>query len=227
VRVHADAASGPIHPGDPLGPGPDPGIAIRVRDGGPSIGTALEPLVSGRGEVLAFVHRSVVAPVASTGGEPAPAITRIPVNEPEAATDGAVPAPVFAADPPTTAVPPSQFAAAFPAAGPIESGEIVVLDPQESGAVRAATTALDPRVVGIAVAGPAPAGQVLVALGGIALCRVDAADGPIVPGDLLATSIVPGHATRAVVPLAGTIVAKALEPLATGRGVIRVLVVVR
>ena len=226
VRVKVDAGSGPIRPGDPLGPGPDPGIAIRVRDGGPTIGTALEPLAAGRGELLAFVHRSSVASPVSSPGDAVTAPTRLPVTE--------------TADAARTATPPFVATRCGGRSGAdadarrrvssgrsVEPGDVVTLDPQGAGAVCAATTALDPRVVGIAVAGPAPAGQVLVALGGIVTCRVDAADGPIVPGDLLTTSIVPGHASRAVAPLAGTTVAKALQPIAEGRGVIRVLVLAR
>ena len=236
VRVRVDAGSGSIHAGDPLGPGPNPGIAIRVRDGGPAIGIALEPLAVGRGEILAFVHRSVVAPTGPMAERPASAATGatvgrltggVPGSESAMAAEGVAIASIVSPDSAAAAAPPPLLAAAFPSAGPIEPGDVVALDPEGSGAVRAAHSALDPRVVGVAVAGSAPPGQVLVALGGVATCRVDATDGPIVPGDLLATSIAPGHASRAVVALPGTIVAKALEPLAAGRGVIRVLVVAR
>jgi type VI secretion system VgrG family protein len=66
-----------------------------------------------------------------------------------------------------------------------------------------------------------------VALSGTVLCKVDAAYGSIVPGDLLTTSPTPGHAMRADDPAPGTIVGKALEPLGDGTGRIKVLVMMR
>jgi hypothetical protein len=59
------------------------------------------------------------------------------------------------------------------------------------------------------------------------LCKVDASYGSIRPGDLLTTSATPGHAMLAYEPQPGTIVGKALEPLDTGTGVIKVLVTLR
>ena len=46
-------------------------------------------------------------------------------------------------------------------------------------------------------------------------------------GDLLTTSPTPGHAMRADDPRPGTIVGKALEPLESGTGMVRVLVMLR
>jgi type VI secretion system secreted protein VgrG len=66
-----------------------------------------------------------------------------------------------------------------------------------------------------------------VALSGTVLCKVDAGYGAIVPGDLLTTSATTGHAMRADDPVPGTIVGKALEPLADGTGTIKVLVMLR
>jgi hypothetical protein len=76
------------------------------------------------------------------------------------------------------------------------------------------------------VAVPEPI-QVPVALSGVALCKVDAGYGSILPGDLLTTSPSPGHAMRTDEPLPGTILGKALEPLDTGTGLIKVLVMLR
>ena len=51
--------------------------------------------------------------------------------------------------------------------------------------------------------------------------------GSIQAGDLLTTSATFGHAMRALDPLPGTIVGKALEPLDSGTGRIKVLVMLR
>jgi hypothetical protein len=59
---------------------------------------------------------------------------------------------------------------------------------------------------------------------GIVPCRVSAENGAIQTGDLLVSSATPGHAMRDDTPRAGTIVGKALAPLAKGTGVIKVLV---
>lgn len=89
----------------------------------------------------------------------------------------------------------------------------------------------DTRAVGIVSHAPGmilgEQGDVIVALRGTVPCRVEADSGPIAVGDLLTTSSVPGHArvvtdrSRAL----GCVVGKALEPLASGTGVILVLVV--
>ena len=74
--------------------------------------------------------------------------------------------------------------------------------------------------------------RVPVALTGVVPCKASAENGPIQPGDLLATSDTPGHAMRAD-PLEvngvefyppGAILGKAMEPLESGTGVILVLV---
>jgi hypothetical protein len=69
--------------------------------------------------------------------------------------------------------------------------------------------------------------QAPVAVSGVVLCKADAGYGSIRPGDLLTTAPTPGHAMRADDPLLGTILGKALEPLDTGTGRIRVLVMLR
>lgn len=74
--------------------------------------------------------------------------------------------------------------------------------------------------------------KVPLALVGIVPVKVSTENGAIQPGDLLTTSALPGHAMKAT-PIdlggillyrPGTIIGKALEPLGTGTGVIRVLV---
>lgn len=71
------------------------------------------------------------------------------------------------------------------------------------------------------------AGHAAIALSGTVPCKVDAAYGPIEVGDLLVASPTPGHAMRADDPRPGTVVAKALEPLNAGTGLIKVLVMLR
>jgi len=72
-----------------------------------------------------------------------------------------------------------------------------------------------------------PSNRAAVALAGVVRCKVDATFGAIWPGDLLVTSPTPGHAMRADVPLPGTMLGKALEPLEDGTGTINVLVMLR
>jgi hypothetical protein len=64
----------------------------------------------------------------------------------------------------------------------------------------------------------------VVILGAYAHCKVDATETPIEVGDLLTSSNNPGHAKKATDPKLGSIIGKALEPLATGTGYIAVFV---
>lgn len=66
--------------------------------------------------------------------------------------------------------------------------------------------------------------EVPLAVVGIVPCKVSAENGAINAGDLLVTSSTPGHAMRDQDPKAGTIVAKAMQSLSSGTGVIKVLV---
>ena len=126
----------------------------------------------------------------------------------------------------------------------IEAGDLLVADDLLPGQVRLASVPSDPRVLGVATGEPgvclsgrvtaesgrtepAAVSRVPVALSGIVLCKVDASAEPIAVGDLLTTSATPGHAMRAANPAHGTVVGKALEPLASGTGLIRVLVMLR
>ena len=65
-----------------------------------------------------------------------------------------------------------------------------------------------------------------IALMGRVNCRVDADYGPIEVGDLLTTSLTPGHAMKASDPTRafGAIIGKAMRPLNNGRGLIPILV---
>lgn len=119
----------------------------------------------------------------------------------------------------------------------LSAGTVVALDASKSNQVVASTQAYDSRVAGVISARPGlelgeqGAGRVLVATTGRVKVKVDATNGPIKIGDLLVTSDKEGVAMRSV-PLEiggvrihrpGTLIGKALEPLARGTGEILVL----
>ena len=89
----------------------------------------------------------------------------------------------------------------------------------------------DPRVIGVVtdtpgvlLGGPKRSGAVAVAIQGVVQCRVEVGSQPIVAGDLLIASRTVGYACRADAGVApGTLLGKALGPLAKGQGVIPVL----
>src|SRR5262249_34035072 len=105
------------------------------------------------------------------------------------------------------------------------------------GSVTRSAGATDSLVIGCAQAGaessaaalagggssPAPA-QVAVATSHMALCRVDASYGAISVGDRLSPSPAPAVAMRAAPGISGaTILGRAIDPLPSGVGLIRVL----
>jgi hypothetical protein len=65
---------------------------------------------------------------------------------------------------------------------------------------------------------------IVLVMAGIAMCKVSDENGIIIPGDLLVTSSVSGHAMKGIDPQPGTIIGKALDSLTTSTGIIRVLV---
>ena len=71
-----------------------------------------------------------------------------------------------------------------------------------------------------------PKTEVPLAVVGIVPCKVTTENGPIAAGDLLVTSSTPGHAMKGTDRnrMLGAVVGKALEPMASGKGVIQVLV---
>jgi hypothetical protein len=110
----------------------------------------------------------------------------------------------------------------------VESGDVLTVGPE--GALARGRLASDPAAVGIVAGEPGAVygdGEAPVAVMGTVLCKADASYGAIAPGDLLAVSPTAGHAMRASSAAAGTILGKALEPLAAGTGHIRVLVLPR
>jgi len=114
---------------------------------------------------------------------------------------------------------------------------VVIVDPTEPNRVLAAAKAYDTRVAGVIseqpgiALGERGANKVLVATTGRVRVKVDANRGPIQLGDLLVTSDVPGMAMKSEpvniggiqLHRPGTLIGKALEPLAKGQGTILVL----
>jgi hypothetical protein len=115
----------------------------------------------------------------------------------------------------------------------IEAGNVVVIG--ADGNIRLCDRDYDSSVAGIVsgAGGVRPAivldrheGSADVALIGKVWCRADADAAPIQPGDLLTTSSTPGHCRRVTEPerAFGAIIGKALTPLLSGKGLVRVLV---
>jgi hypothetical protein len=118
-----------------------------------------------------------------------------------------------------------------------EAGTVVALDPERSNQVLTSSEAYDTKVAGVVSAQPGISlgergeGKVLVATTGRVKVKVDASRTPIKIGDLLVTSDVAGMAMKSE-PVSiggrrmhapGTLIGKALEPLAKGTGEILVL----
>ena len=124
-----------------------------------------------------------------------------------------------------------------PSASTLAPGTVVVLDPADGRRVTASSCAYDTAVAGVVsenpgiVLGRAAEDKAQIATTGRVRVRVDATRAPIGVGDLLVTSDLPGTAMRSQ-PMSvdgvalhrpGTIIGKALEPLASGKGEILVL----
>ncbi len=119
----------------------------------------------------------------------------------------------------------------------LPAGTVVILDPTKSNQVIASTAAYDSRVAGVISRQPGielgeqGEGRVLVATTGRVRVKVDATNGPIQIGDLLVTSDKTGFAMKSItidvggarIHRPGTLIGKALEPLAQGTGEILVL----
>lgn len=115
-------------------------------------------------------------------------------------------------------------------------GTVMVID--DEGKLRPSREAYDRRVAGVlSGAGDLKPGIVLgkdrartdrkpVALVGKVYCQADAQFAAIGVGDLLTTSPTLGHAMKAADPLRafGAVIGKALRPLATGQGLIPILI---
>ena len=124
-----------------------------------------------------------------------------------------------------------------PAENVLPAGTVVILSINQSNHVTASGQAYDTRVAGVISETPGLAlgeggpGKVLVATTGRVRVKVDASRGPIAIGDLLVTSDISGVAMKseplnvggAALHRPGTLIGKALEPLAKGKGEILVL----
>jgi hypothetical protein len=124
-----------------------------------------------------------------------------------------------------------------PAGGTLASGTVVVLNRTERNAVTPSTNAYDTAVAGVVssrpgvLLGEAGLDKAKIATTGRVKVRVDASRHAVAIGDLLVSSDKPGMAMvsepidigGAKFHRPGTIVGKALEPLATGEGEILVL----
>lgn len=126
------------------------------------------------------------------------------------------------------------------AASAVAPGMVVVIDPAHPGALRVAAGAYDTKVAGVVSGANGLAtgivlksegnsladGEHAVAMTGRVWCWVDAERGAVQPGDLLTTSPTPGHAMRAAdsTRAHGAVLGKAMTPLASGRGLVLVLV---
>jgi hypothetical protein len=124
-----------------------------------------------------------------------------------------------------------------PAAESMSPGTVVVISGETDNTVTASTHAYDTGIAGVVsptpglLLGVASDSKAKIATTGRVRVRVDASKGPIQKGDLLVTSDRPGMAMKSE-PLdiggtkihrPGTLVGKALEPLAGGEGEILVL----
>jgi hypothetical protein len=122
-------------------------------------------------------------------------------------------------------------------ASSVEPGTVLVIG--SSSRLQVCREAYDKRVAGVvAGAGAYRPGIILgrkagqrktslpVALMGRVYCKVDSSHGAINVGDLLTTSLTPGHAMKARDPMKafGAVIGKALEPISRGVGMIPILV---
>jgi hypothetical protein len=124
----------------------------------------------------------------------------------------------------------------LPAVEGLEPGDVLVIGPD--GKLDRSTQVCQPTVVGVYSTQPGflggasedadLSGKIPLAVIGVVPVKASAENGPIRPGDLLATSGTPGHAMRAGPnPSVGTVIGKALERLDGGTGVIQMLVMLQ
>lgn len=120
--------------------------------------------------------------------------------------------------------------------GQAEPGDVLVISPDQDRAVTLSTIANDSALAGVYstdpgfIAGGArhdQPGMIPVAITGIVPVKVTTANGPILRGDLLAASNLPGHAMLATEPQFGTIIGRAMGEILEGEGVIDILLVLK
>ncbi|MCX7669008.1 MAG: hypothetical protein N2439_02910, partial [Anaerolineae bacterium] len=132
--------------------------------------------------------------------------------------------------------PAADFAELWPAEAGLVPGDVLVIAPdgrlarsvEAFAANVAGVYSTQPGFLGGATADLSMKANAPLAVVGIVPVKASAENGPIRPGDLLTSAHTPGHAMAAGrQPPAGTVIGKALEPLAAGTGVIKMLVMLR
>jgi hypothetical protein len=116
-------------------------------------------------------------------------------------------------------------------------GDLLVVDPDGKRQLKLSTEPYSTAVAGIYSTKPGvlatqhsmneiEENEIPLAIVGIVPCKVSAENGPIAAGDLLVTSSTPGYAMKGTdrSRMLGAVVGKAMEPLASGTGMIQVLV---
>ncbi len=113
----------------------------------------------------------------------------------------------------------------------VEAGDVLANDPEHPGELRRVSAAADRGVIGVVAGAPGTAWSATAPIslaGTVVFCKVDATSAPILVNDLLIASHAVGLAMRAgESPEQGTVIAKAIEPLDGGTGLIRVLIMPR
>ena len=121
---------------------------------------------------------------------------------------------------------------------PVEPGTVVVIDPDNAGALKTSADAYDYKVAGVVsgARGINPGihlgqrtvmdGDTKVAMTGRVYVKCSTENGPIRPGDRLTTSWTAGHAMRATDRMRsdGAVIGKAMSVLDEGSGLVLVLV---
>jgi hypothetical protein len=137
----------------------------------------------------------------------------------------------------------ADFAEMLPAKGSLEPGDVLAIGPDGDLTLTtepyqksvAGVYSTKPGLLGGAPDGESTEGKVPLAVAGVVPVKVTDEGGPIVPGDALTSSATPGHAMKAatvrvggieLLP-SGVVIGKAIEPFASGTGVIRALVVLQ
>ena len=117
-------------------------------------------------------------------------------------------------------------------------GDVLVIDHSGKKRLTLGQEAYSTRVAGIYstkpgllatdhnIGDPAIESEIPLAVVGIVPCKVTAENGAVEVGDLLVSSSLPGYAMKGTERnrMVGAIVGKALEPLASGRGTVQILV---
>jgi hypothetical protein len=123
-------------------------------------------------------------------------------------------------------------------AAQIEPGTLMVIDEAHPGKLKPSASAYDPKVAGIVsgAGGVDPGltlqqngvmeGNTVVALAGRVYVKAEAVSAPIIPGDQLTSSAIPGTAMKAAdrARTQGAVIGKAMTGLERGRGLVLVLV---